>query len=271
MSAWTDIITNAALTPWVSLVPAVLLAWARWFGFLVWLPALSGGVSFRMRAALAILLAIIVLPAAAGGRANSGDLPMLASGLLPCCTAMAAELMMGSVMGLGVRVLFSALQLAGELIDLQAGLAMQQVVNPLAEGDAGPATMSLTWLAVAALLTAAPACGSLTLLDGLLQQFSAIPVGSIRATELNISLPITLVQQTLTLAIQLAGPLLGALSLVSMATAWLGRTAPALPAGPLVAPIRVIVSLGLMSASIPAMMDTLSGQLDTALRTVTTR
>lgn len=268
MSAWTEVITTAALAPWVSVVPAFVLAWARWVGFLVCLPAF-GGVSIRMRAALAILLAIVVLPATSGGGSDLAGLPALNAGFVPWLVAIAAELAVGSLLGLGVRVLFSSLQLAGELIDLQAGLAVQQVVNPLDAGEAGPATAALTWLAVAALLTAAPHAGHLALLDGMLQQFSAIPVGTTPASGLDLSLPITLVQQALTLAIRLAGPLLGALSLISMATAWLGRTAPTLPAGPLVAPVRIAVSIAFMAASIPAITDTLARQLDTALRAVT--
>lgn len=85
----------------------------------------------------------------------------------------------------------------------------------------------------------------------MLQQFAVIPVGTSPQAALNSSLPILLVQQTLGLAIRLAGPVLGAMSLISMAAAWLARSSPHLQVGPLVAPVRVAVSLALLTAALP--------------------
>jgi len=251
MSAWSEVITSAALQPWAAMAPALLLAAARWFGFLLWLPALGGaGVSLRMRLALAILLAIVVLPATAG-RLNIDQNQAWTAIAAHWLALVAGELALGSVLGLGVRLLFSALQLAGELIDLQAGLAVQQVVAPVIDSESGPSTAVLSWLAVAAFFATSPSGGDLALIEAMLQQFAVIPVGTSPQAALNSSLPILLVQQTLGLAIRLAGPVLGAMSLISMAAAWLARSSPHLQVGPLVAPVRVAVSLALLTAALP--------------------
>jgi flagellar biosynthetic protein FliR len=262
MNAWTDVITHAALQPWAAMAPALLLAVARWFGFLLWLPALGGaGVSLRMRFALALLLAIVVLPVITAHPADFGQILTSAGGLVQLFMFVAGELVLGSVLGLAVRVLFSALQLAGELIDQQAGLALQHVINPLADAESGPSSAAIVWLGLALFFTAAPISGDLALVEVMLQQFTALPVGSSPEIATNSRLPIVLVQQAASLAFQLAGPVLGALSLISLMSAWLGRAAPRLQVGPLVAPVRIAVSLVLLSAALPG----LSGVITDAL------
>lgn len=254
MGAWSDVITTSAVAQWALLAPAFVLAWSRWLGVLIWLPALGGaGVSIRLRIALAMLLAIVVLPVTAGSAPSVTSLESLLASPILWLGAISTELVLGSLLGLGVRILFSALQLAGELIDIQAGLAVQQVMNPLVDGETGPATTALTWLTVAVVFAAAPGGSDLALVDAMLQQFQTIPVGTSPNSVFDSGLPVILLQQALALAIQLAGPVLGAMSLISMATAWLGRSAPNLQVGPLVAPVRAAVSLALLTTAVPEM------------------
>jgi len=268
MNAWTEVITNAALEPWVAMAPALLLAGARWFGFLLWLPALGGaGVSLRMRLGLAILLAIVVLPVVTAPQADASLIPFSACGLPYFFMLVASELALGSVLGLGVRVLFSALQLAGELIDQQAGLALQHVINPLADSEAGPSSAVIVWLGLAFFFTAAPISGDLALVEVMLRQFAELPVGSPPEIATSSRLPFVLLQQAASLAFQLAGPVLGALSLISLATAWLGRAAPRLQVGPLVAPVRIAVSLALLSAALPGLSGVVTDTLAEAFET----
>lgn len=265
MNAWSDVITHAALQPWAAMSPALLLAAARWFGFLLWLPALGGaGVSLRMRLGLAILLAIVVLPAITSRQTEIVLAQTPLDGVTQWLLLAVGEFAVGSVLGLGVRALFSALQLAGELIDQQAGLAMQHVINPLADSEAGPTSAVIVWLGLALFFTAAPISGDLALVEVMLQQFAALPVGSSPAIVTSSRLPIVLVQQAASLAFQLAGPVLGALSLISLASAWLGRADPRLQVGPLVAPVRIAVSLALLSAALPGLSGVVTDTLTTA-------
>ncbi|MBL8849777.1 MAG: flagellar biosynthetic protein FliR [Planctomycetaceae bacterium] len=251
MSAWTEVITAAALQPWMAMAPGLLLAALRWFGCLCWLPALPAALTLRMRLVLSLVLAVVVLPATGTGWhwiPESGTTSML---VIACLSAAVGELVLGGLLGLGVRITFASLQLAGELIDHQAGLAFQQVLNPLADDSAGPATSTLTWLGVAAFLALPAAGGDLVLADAMLQQFSAIPVGSASIDSLEGALPMLLVEQSLVLAVRIAGPVLAALSLITTATVLLGRSTPQLPLGSIVGPVRVAMCLALLAGAIP--------------------
>jgi flagellar biosynthetic protein FliR len=196
-----------------------------------------------------------VLPAATAGRADIVQNQTTAAVLAHWLALMAGEFAFGCVLGLGVRILFSALQLAGELVDQQAGLAMQQVFNPAVDGESGPIAAAFVWLGLGVFFTASPAGGDLMLVEAMLQQFATIPVGTGLASAIDTRLPIVLVQEAASLAFRVAGPMLGAMSLISMASAWLGRTAPRLQVGPLVAPVRIVVSLALLTAALPGLVD----------------
>jgi flagellar biosynthetic protein FliR len=250
----------------MAIAPGLLLAALRWFGFLFWLPALAtAGINLRMRIALALLLAIVVMPATAAARHSVGDLDTPLSIIFGGLAAAGGEFVLGSLLGLGVRVVFSALQLAGELVDQQAGLALQQVLNPVADEGTGPSSAVLIWLGVTAFFAATPSGGDLALADAMLRQFAAIPVGSFTVDASEGSLLVVLVQQALSLAVRVAAPVLAVMSLITMATGWLGRTTPQLQLGPLVAPVRVVVSLALLAAAIPGAAELLTERFDALL------
>jgi flagellar biosynthesis protein FliR len=221
-----------------------------------------------MRCALAILLAIVVLPVTVGGRADNNLAQVSTAEWAHLSMLTVGELVVGSLLGLGVRVLFSALHLAGELIDQQAGMAMREVLNPLADSESGPSSAVLVWLGLALFFTAEPVGGDLALVEVMLHQFLAIPVGSTPEAAINSRLPIVLLQQAAALAFQLAGPVLGAMSLISMATAWLGRAAPRLQVGPLVAPLRIAVSFALLASALPGLSDVLDAAFGAAIQSV---
>ena len=234
----------------------------RWFGCLLWLPAIgASGVTVRMRIALALLLSIVVLPAATTELNTGGIEPLSAATFVLWLAAAAGEFVLGCVLGLGVRVLFSALTLAGELIDQQAGLALRQVLNPVADGETGPTGAALAWLGAAAILLLPPTGGHLALVDAMLQQFTAMPVG-VGSVVPNPTFLIALVQQSLNLALDIAAPVLASMSLITLAAGWLGRSAPELRVDSLVAPVRITVCLVVLAAATPGIGDSLSDRLN---------
>ncbi|MFO1092034.1 MAG: flagellar biosynthetic protein FliR [Planctomycetaceae bacterium] len=261
MDAWTDVMAAAALGPWLAVAPGLALAALRWFGLLLWLPALgAAGVSVRLRMMLALLLAIVSLPAATAFHWNLSDGPSR----LACNWLVTGigELAVGSAIGLGVRILLSALILAGELIDQQAGLAFQQVFNPLSEGETGPTGVVLGCLALPVVLTLGESSGEVAFADAILQLFDTVPIGAAAVDRLTAKILVGVVQQSLLLALQVAAPVLASISLVTMGVGWLGRTTPQLPLGPLVAPLRVGLCLALLAASLPGMAELITHHFD---------
>lgn len=262
MSAWTDVLTVAALQSWLQIAPWLLLAALRWLGCLLWLPGLSAaGVSFRMRVVSAGLLSIVMLPAIVSA-VGAGVAESITETTFIGWLAMAvSEFVIGCTLGLAVRLLFSALALAGELIDHQTGVAMRQVLLPARDDTTGPTGSALSWMAAGAILLGPSAGGEFAPVQALLNQFSAMPPGSAAGIP-RLTLIIVLVQQSLVLALQVAAPFLAVTSLITLAAGWLGRSSPRLRVDAIATPVRVVVCLALMAAVLPGFGPLFADQFD---------
>jgi flagellar biosynthesis protein FliR len=254
----------------------VLLASARWFGLSLTLPLVAQLLTIRVRLALALVLGVATLPlleaspsaaaalfvpfdsAAHGhGWLAATGVRLLAAGLI--------ELGIGAALGIGARVVLCGVQAAGELIDQQAGLAFSHVFHPGTEDDGSPlgALIGLTALAVFLLL--APCGGDLALAAAAFDLFEALPVGEAITPRPASDLIVVLVQQSLVLALHVAAPVLAVMSLVTVAVSWLGRTAPALAAGPVHVPVRIVTCLLILAVSLSGAADVLAERFELLL------
>jgi flagellar biosynthetic protein FliR len=135
------------------------------------------------------------------------------------------EMMIGLVIGLGMGIVFLGAELAGALIGQQAGLALGQVFNPLLENDT-TALGQLFFLVHLMIFLAIG--GHRQLMQALLETFNAIPVLSFRHDERIVSLAADLLSSAFILAIRLAGPVLIALTLTTLAMGFVSRAMPQL-------------------------------------------
>ena len=136
-------------------------------------------------------------------------------------------------------------QLAGELIDQQAGIALAEVFNPALQQRTTPTGDWLVWVAVAVFLTA-PLNGDLRTAALMLDLFDVLPVAASPQFVPAHNLVIAVVQQSLVLSLQLAMPLLAVMSLISLATGWASRAGRPIGLWPSVIPLRIGLSLLLL-------------------------
>lgn len=88
-------------------------------------------VPARVKAGLALLIAVLVFPAIRLGRpALQTDADLIALGL-----ALAGEVLIGVAIGFTVRVIFAGIQFAGNMIGLQMGLAIANVFDPVSSSQ----------------------------------------------------------------------------------------------------------------------------------------
>lgn len=240
--------------------PWLLLASLRWFGLLLTMPGLPQGTApLRLKAALAILLGIVMLPtiAAATAPVPLADWLVLA----------AVELAVGAAIGTALRIMFAGIRLAGELIDQQAGLPATHSAETSGSESAGPSGQAIVWAATAAFLCLPPVGGHLLLTASMLDLFTALPAGSAQTLDAS-DLLIVLVQRSLDLALRLAAPVLAVASLITIAAGWLGRSCAAWSLAPLEAPVRVVVCLSVLAVTLSGAADvashTLQGLLESA-------
>ncbi len=160
------------------------------------------------------------------------------------------ELSFGFVLGLGLSIVFSGLQLAGELIDQQTGIGLSGIFNPGFGVNAGLSGQALYLFGMMVFLTMPPVSGHLLVVSALLDTFQAIPVGDAWISQSAAGLISNLVHQSLVLGIQVAAPVLAAMSFTALTMGFLSHTVPQINVLNLGFPIRALINIFILSLSL---------------------
>ena len=157
--------TDTQVLAWVSPILWPFLRVLALFGAL---PVLSQrNVPVRVRVALAFLIAFCA-------QATLPAMPLIALDSAAAFFVVIQQLLIGVSLGFAVRIVFAAIELAGELIGLQMGLNFAGFFDP-ATGGQGTALgrffgISVSWLFIVI-------NGHLLLIAAVVQSFDAFPVG----------------------------------------------------------------------------------------------
>lgn len=238
---------------------AVMLAGVRMIAFLVIAPPFSyNAFPIRVKAMLGIGLALAVAPVASEGYTSLGTADYF--------TALVLELAVGFVLGFIVLVVFSALQSAGNLIDLFGGFSLAQGFDPQSMVNGAQFTR-LFQMAALALLFASD--GYQLVIGGLIRSFRALPLGGGLDLAGPVSSLVSGVSQMFVSAVQIAGPLLVVLFLADAGLGLLTRVAPALNAFALGFPLKILLTLTLATVVFVALPRIVSASVQLAVRTMT--
>ncbi len=223
-------------------VPAFLLVLARTSGMLLTAPVLgSQAIPVPARAGFAAVLALLFTPLVAG----SAALPESMTGL---AVAAAGELGVGLLLGFAAALLFGAVQAAGHLVDLDMGVALANILDPVTHEQVSLVAQFKLLLATTAWLLVA---GHHFLLSATFDSFRAVPVGGFAgASGLTPGLVGTMASGLLVSAVQLAAPALLALMLVTVAMAFLARAVPELNLLFLGYPVRIFAGLVVLALAV---------------------
>ena len=239
-----------------STLAALLLGTARGAGFVALAPPFnSRGIPTPVKAALALALAVTV-----AGRV-SPKLPEITTGYLVVTTI--TEVAIGAALGFIVQVLFSAVQLAGSILDVTGGFTLQPAMDPLSLTSEGVVGRLQLQLASTLLFTSG---GHLLMVRGFVTSYQGLPVGA--------SLPAQHLAQTLIRsfsmmflsAVQIAGPMVAVLMLADVALALLSRAAPSLNIFQLGFPVKIMLTLALLGLTFPLLPSALDTLLEQATR-----
>jgi flagellar biosynthetic protein FliR len=233
--------------PWIE---AVMLASVRMTTFLVIAPPFStNAFPLRIKAMLGIGLALAVSPRVASVYI-SPDTAGFVVGLL----------VTGALLGFLVMIVFSAIQSAGNLVDLFGGFQLAQGFDPQMMIN-GAQFARLYQMTALALLFASG--GYQLIIGGLARSIDALPV----AGTLDLAAPIHAISlavgQMLLSAVQIAGPLIVVLFLADAGLGLLTRVAPALNAFALGFPLKIFITLSLgvfVFAALPQIVAAITGQ-----------
>jgi flagellar biosynthesis protein FliR len=160
-----------------------------------------------------------------------------------------SEFAVGFVLGLGVLAFLSGLQLGGQIIDRQLGIAFGSVINPDTKSSSVTGQL-LYLLGTLTFLTLSPINGHVLLIEGLIETFDALPVGDVSFSQHVVDLLGEIIHKSLVLAVQVAAPVLATMSLLTIGIGFLSRSSPAFNTVGLGLPLRALCGVFVLSLSL---------------------
>lgn len=181
-----------------------------------------------------------------------GPIPTIPPYSFAALGTIAEQVLIGLALGLTMKFVFAAVQVAGELTGLQMGLSFASFFDPSSGGNTS--VMSRLMNAFAILLFVS-VNGHLLLVSGLARTFDLIPIGlvGVRLDDSGISALLQFSGQIFISGMLIALPMLFALLTINLAMGILNRTAQQLSVFAVGFPITLTVSLGLLTIVMPHM------------------
>jgi flagellar biosynthesis protein FliR len=241
--------------PAVTLV-ALLLGTARAAGFVMLAPPFnSRSIPAPVKGALAMALSLLLSTRIAP------TLPEVTGGFL--LVAAVTEVIIGAALGFVVQVLFTAVQMAGDLIDLTGGFSLQPAYDPLAMTNNSSVGRLHYLLATTLLFTSG---GHLLIVKGFATSYEGMPIGGGVPTEQLGSVMIKAFAMMFLAAVQIAGPMVAVLLLADVALALLSKAAPALNIFSFGFPFKIMLTLLMLGLTFPLLPPALDALMDQAVR-----
>ncbi len=235
---------------------ALLLGTARAAGFVLLAPPFnSRSIPAPVKGALAMALSLLLSTRIAP------TLPEVSGGFL--VVAAVTEVVIGAALGFVVQVLFTAVQMAGDLIDLTGGFSLQPAYDPLAMTNNSSVGRLHYLLATTLLFTSG---GHLLIVRGFATSYEGLPVGGSVPTEQLAQVLLTAFSMMFLAALQIAGPMVAVLLLADVALALLSRAAPALNIFSFGFPVKILLTMALLGLTFPLLPPALDALMDQAAR-----
>ncbi|WP_347059456.1 flagellar biosynthetic protein FliR [Blastococcus sp. HT6-30] len=235
---------------------ALLLGTARAAGFVLLAPpfnsrVIPGAVKGALALALSVLLSAQIAP----------TLPTPTAGFL-LVTAL-TEVVIGAALGFVVQVLFTAVQMAGDILDVTGGFSLQPGYDPMAMTQ-NSSLGKLHYLLASTLLFTSG--GHLLMVKGFATSYEGLPVGGEVPTDQIAAVLITAFSMMFLAALQIAGPMVAVLLLADVALALLSRAAPALNVFALGFPVKIMLTLAMLGLTFPLLPPALDALLEHGTR-----
>lgn len=233
--------SEAQLVAWLS---PVLWPFLRVLALFTAMPILSMRVvPVRVRIALAFLIAVAAQPMLAGQ-------PLVAINSPQALGAVLQQVGIGLMMGFAVRLVFAAVELAGEVVGLQMGLNFAAFFDPASNAQVSAVSRLL---GTVSMLLFIAVNGHLMVLMAVIRSFEAFPVdGHILDTLARVQL-YQLGADLFASALWIALPMIGLLLFVNLTLGIVSRVAPQMNAFAVGFPVTLVMGLIGLTATLPMM------------------
>lgn len=242
-----------------ALITGFLWPLTRILGLIAAAPLFSNGsVPRRVKVGLGILLAMIVTP---GLQMPAGLEPMSLQGLL----ILVQQLLIGLAMGFSMRIIFSAVELAGEVSSMTMGLGFATFFDPQSRGRSNAVSQFLGLLLLMVYLAANV---HLALLETLVNSFRTMPITVGPLTGNITEQVVHWAGRIFSAGLQLSLPIVAALLITNIALGILTRAAPALNLFGIGFPITLAIGFAMLGLILPYLATPLANLFSETLITI---
>ena len=218
-----------------------MMAFVRAGGLITMVPVFSGrNIPVPLRIAIAAFLGWV-------GLQNISGIAVPPADVVGLILATAHELITGLLMGLGVRLMFFALEMAGQIIATEMGLVVSAQIDPVSQNSSTPVGVGLTLFGTLLFLISG---AHHAVFAAFARSFALMPPGTIG---FNRSAGEVFVQSTgsiFLLAVQMAAPLMALNFVVTLTFAILSKAAQGVNAFAESFPVRIAAGLTLLALAL---------------------
>src|SRR5450830_983382 len=210
------LLTAAEINTWIA---SLIWPLTRILGLVTASPFfVNARIPQTVQLSLGVMMAVAIAPLVPAIPATD---PASWAGLL----ILAKELITGVAMGFAMRIVFAAVEMAGEISSLTMGLGFASFFDPMSQGRSSAISQFLVWIATLAMLVANV---HLLLLEALAESFFTLPIAADAFHGGGFWELATWGAKIFSAGLQLAMPLVAALLIVNVALGILTRAAPQL-------------------------------------------
>lgn len=225
-------------------LPWVLLVLARLTTFMVSAPFFSTRTTPNLlKVGLGVLLTVLIVPTLP--RLDDVPVDMLAYSFW-----LVKEVMVGLVLGYTATLLFTAIRIAGGLVDWQMGFAMATLLDP---GNQGNNTLIGQFIYLVQILLFLAVDGHHMLLMGISSSFSLIPVNSAVFTTGFVAALVKVFIEMFSLGVRVAAPFMMVFLFCDLALGIMARSVPQLNVFILSFPVKTALGMVTLMAIMPLM------------------
>ncbi len=220
-------------------------------------PYNSGSLPRRARLILGLAITLAIAP-------GLDNLPAVAPASGIGLLVMAEQMLIGYAMGFSLRLVFSAIDLAGTVFSTQMGLGFATSYDPMSTSQT-PVVSEM--IGILALLMFMAIDGHLMVLSTLAQSFRALPIGVLpgSASWANLANAVAIVFSA---GLLLALPIITALLITNTALGILGRVSPQLNLIVIGFPVTIALGFAALYVALPYLIQPLLQLFEAGLRSM---
>ncbi len=212
-------------------------------------------IPIRVKVALAILITIVAAP-------SLPPAPVMAIDSYAGFAQIAREILIGLSLGFAVRIVFAAVEMAGELVGLQMGLSFAGFVDPT---SGGAANVVSRFFGIIAVLLFLAINGHLLMIYGVIESFQVIPINLDGSVLLQGRRLIGLGSELFRIAMTIAMPFVILLLIVNLAMGVMSRVAPQLNIFAVGFPVTLTVGMSSLLLILPYLANPITAAVERSL------